>query len=146
MTAPAALAEVPFLTARNVSKRFGACTAYFLTCGAIDVLVVERTEVAAAASGNAGEFLTLDWCTGTPLDALACRSVELHTSLAGEIGSDWAYKRMTAHSGPSFRIATIVAIDRPDSPGCPTVSSSRARSVRRTLRRSFIRTNSPPPS
>jgi glycine/D-amino acid oxidase-like deaminating enzyme len=77
----------------------GACTAYFLTCRGIDVLVVERTEVAAAASGKAGGFLAFDWCAGTPLDALARRSFELHTSLAGEIDGDWAYQRMTAYSG-----------------------------------------------
>ena len=47
----------------------GACTAYFLTRRGIDVIVVERTEVAAAASGKAGGFLALDWCAGTPLDA-----------------------------------------------------------------------------
>jgi glycine/D-amino acid oxidase-like deaminating enzyme len=49
----------------------GACTAYFLARRGIDVMVVERTEVAAAASGKAGGFLALDWCAGTPLDALA---------------------------------------------------------------------------
>ena len=52
----------------------GACTAYFLSRRGIDVIVVERTEVAAAASGKAGGFLALDWCAGTPLDALARRS------------------------------------------------------------------------
>jgi glycine/D-amino acid oxidase-like deaminating enzyme len=77
----------------------GACTAYFLTRRGIDVLVVERTEVAAAASGKAGGFLARDWCSGTPLDALARRSFELHKNLAREIGSDWAYQRMTAYSG-----------------------------------------------
>ena len=35
----------------------GACTAYFLSRRGIDVIVVERTEVAAAASGKAGGFL-----------------------------------------------------------------------------------------
>jgi glycine/D-amino acid oxidase-like deaminating enzyme len=48
-----------------------ACTAYFLSRRGIDVTVVERTEVAAAASGKAGGFLALDWCAGTALDALA---------------------------------------------------------------------------
>jgi glycine/D-amino acid oxidase-like deaminating enzyme len=47
----------------------GACTAYFLSRLGIDVIVVERTEVAAAASGKAGGFLALDWCAGSPLDA-----------------------------------------------------------------------------
>jgi glycine/D-amino acid oxidase-like deaminating enzyme len=77
----------------------GACTAYFLARRGIDVLIVERTEVAAAASGKAGGLLALDWCTGTPLDALARRSFELHKSLAREIASDWAYQRTTAYSG-----------------------------------------------
>ena len=35
----------------------GACAAYFLSRRGIDVTVVERTEVAAAASGKAGGFL-----------------------------------------------------------------------------------------
>jgi glycine/D-amino acid oxidase-like deaminating enzyme len=77
----------------------GACTAYFLSRRGINVLVVERTEVAAAASGKAGGFLALDWCAGTPLDALARRSFGLHAALPSEIAGDWGYRRMTAYSG-----------------------------------------------
>ena len=77
----------------------GACTAYFLKRRGIDVIVVERTQVAAAASGKAGGFLALDWCAGSPLDALARRSFELHATLASEIAGDWAYRRMNAYSG-----------------------------------------------
>src|SRR5437016_6572169 len=77
----------------------GACTAYFLSRRGIDVTVVERAEVAAAASGKAGGFLALDWCAGTPLDALARRSFALHATLPGEIAGDWGYRRMTAYSG-----------------------------------------------
>ena len=77
----------------------GACTAYFLSRRGIDVIVVERTEVAAAASGKAGGFLALDWCAGTPLDALARRSFALHAALPDEIAGDWGYRRMTAYSG-----------------------------------------------
>jgi glycine/D-amino acid oxidase-like deaminating enzyme len=77
----------------------GACTAYFLARRGIDVIVVERTEVAAAASGKAGGFLALDWCAGTPLDALARRSFQLHAALPREIAANWAYQRMTAYSG-----------------------------------------------
>ena len=77
----------------------GACTAYFLSRRGIDVIVVERTEVAAAASGKAGGFLALDWCAGCPLDALARRSFALHAELPGEIAGDWGYRRMTAYSG-----------------------------------------------
>jgi glycine/D-amino acid oxidase-like deaminating enzyme len=77
----------------------GACTAFFLKRRGIDVIVVERTQVAAAASGKAGGFLALDWCAGSPLDALARRSFELHATLASEIAGDWAYQRMDAYSG-----------------------------------------------
>jgi glycine/D-amino acid oxidase-like deaminating enzyme len=77
----------------------GACTAYFLSRRGIDVIVVERTEVAAAASGRAGGFLALDWCAGSPLDALARRSFALHATLPSEIAGDWGYRRMTTYSG-----------------------------------------------
>lgn len=77
----------------------GACAAYFLRRRGIDVTVVERTEVAAAASGKAGGFLALDWCAGTPLDALARRSFALHAVLQEETGADWSYRRMNAYGG-----------------------------------------------
>jgi glycine/D-amino acid oxidase-like deaminating enzyme len=80
----------------------GACTAYFLSRRGIDVIVVERTEVAAAASGKAGGFLALDWCAGTPLDALARRSFHLHAALFDQIAGDWGYRRMTAYGGFVF--------------------------------------------
>jgi glycine/D-amino acid oxidase-like deaminating enzyme len=77
----------------------GACTAYFLGRHGIEVLVVERTEVAAAASGKAGGFLALDWCAGTPLDALARRSFHLHAELASDLSGDWGHRAMSAYSG-----------------------------------------------
>lgn len=76
-----------------------ACTAYFLRRHGVDVIVIERTEVAAAASGKAGGFLARDWCAGTPLDALARRSFALHAQLPEEIAGDWGYRPMTAYSG-----------------------------------------------
>ncbi|WP_298881791.1 FAD-dependent oxidoreductase [uncultured Bradyrhizobium sp.] len=77
----------------------GACTAYFLRRHGVDVIVVERTEVAAAASGKAGGFLARDWCAGTPLDALARRSFTLHAQLPEEIAGDWGYRPMNAYAG-----------------------------------------------
>lgn len=77
----------------------GACTAYFLSRRGVDVTVVERAEVAVAASGKAGGFLALDWCAGSRLDALARRSFDLHARLARELEGDWGYRRMTAYSG-----------------------------------------------
>jgi glycine/D-amino acid oxidase-like deaminating enzyme len=77
----------------------GACTAYFLGRQGVETVVVERTEVAAAASGKAGGFLALDWCAGTPLDALARRSFQLHAELADELSGDWGHRPMSAYSG-----------------------------------------------
>jgi glycine/D-amino acid oxidase-like deaminating enzyme len=77
----------------------GACTAYFLRRHGVDVIVVERAEIAAAASGKAGGFLARDWCAGTPLDALARRSFALHAQLPGEIAGDWGHRPMSAYGG-----------------------------------------------
>jgi glycine/D-amino acid oxidase-like deaminating enzyme len=77
----------------------GACTALYLRRRGVDVIVVERTGVAAAASGKAGGFLARDWCAGTPLDALARRSFALHAQLPEEIAGDWDYRPMTAYRG-----------------------------------------------
>jgi glycine/D-amino acid oxidase-like deaminating enzyme len=77
----------------------GACTAYFLGKHGIEAIVVERAGVAAAASGKAGGFLALDWCGGTPLDALARRSFRLHAELARELSGDWGHRPMSAYSG-----------------------------------------------
>jgi glycine/D-amino acid oxidase-like deaminating enzyme len=77
----------------------GASTAYFLSCRGVAATVIERTGLACAASGKAGGFLALDWCDGTPLEALAHRSFALHTRLAAEIDDDWGYRRLTTYGG-----------------------------------------------
>jgi glycine/D-amino acid oxidase-like deaminating enzyme len=56
------------------------------------VIVMERTGVACASSGKAGAFLALDWSRGSPLDALARRSFQLHAQLVDEIEGDWGYQ------------------------------------------------------
>ena len=71
----------------------GAAIAYFLSRRGAQAIVIERTEVACAASGKSGGFLALDWCDGTPLEPLARRSFALHARLAEEIGVDWGYRR-----------------------------------------------------
>jgi glycine/D-amino acid oxidase-like deaminating enzyme len=62
----------------------GACIAYSLSRRGIEAVVIESTGAACAASGKSGGFLALDWCDGTPLDALARRSFALHARLAEE--------------------------------------------------------------
>jgi glycine/D-amino acid oxidase-like deaminating enzyme len=77
----------------------GAAIAYFLARRGVRSTVIERAGVACAASGKSGGFLALDWCDGTPLEALARRSFALHGELAAEIGGDWGYRRMTTYAG-----------------------------------------------
>src|SRR6266481_3401268 len=77
----------------------GAATAYFPSCRGVKATVIERTGLACGASGKAGGFLALDWCDGTPLQALARRSFALHAELPGEIGGNWGYRRLTTYSG-----------------------------------------------
>ena len=77
----------------------GASVAYHLARRGADVVVVERSAVACAASGKSGGFLALDWCDGTPVEALARRSFALHAELAKELEGDWGYRRMTTYAG-----------------------------------------------
>jgi glycine/D-amino acid oxidase-like deaminating enzyme len=78
----------------------GACTAYFLALREVEVIVVERTGVACAASGKSGGFLALDWCDGSPLAGLARRSFKLHARLAAELdgGRRWGYRGLDTWS------------------------------------------------
>ena len=72
----------------------GAAIAYFSSLKQADVVVIERTGVACAASGKSGGFLALDWCDGSPLAPLARRSFELHAELASAFDGKWGYRRL----------------------------------------------------
>ncbi len=63
----------------------GAAIAYFLSRRGAQAVVIERTDIACAASGKSGGFLALDWCDGAPLEPLAHRSFALHVRLPEEI-------------------------------------------------------------
>jgi glycine/D-amino acid oxidase-like deaminating enzyme len=81
----------------------GAAIAYFTSRRGARPIVIERHEVAGAASGKSGGFLALDWCRGSPLDRLARRSFELHAELSSELGNasgySWGYRRLTTYGG-----------------------------------------------
>jgi glycine/D-amino acid oxidase-like deaminating enzyme len=77
----------------------GAATAYFTSRRGARPIVIERHEVAGAASGKSGGFLALDWCDGSPLEPLAQRSFALHASLPETIGADWGYRRLVTYGG-----------------------------------------------
>src|SRR5512143_4351420 len=77
----------------------GVAIAYFLSRRDAQAIVVERHEIAGAASGKSGGFLALDWCRGTALDRLARRSFALHAELADELGNPWFYRRLATFAG-----------------------------------------------
>src|SRR3954454_6004772 len=77
----------------------GASIAYFLSRRGIKATVIDRTGIACAASGKSGGFLARDWCDGTPVQALARRSFDLHAELADRLGIDWNYRRLMTYGG-----------------------------------------------
>jgi glycine/D-amino acid oxidase-like deaminating enzyme len=77
----------------------GTAVAYFLSRRGARPIVIERHEVAGAASGKSGGFLALDWCHGTALDRLARRSFGLHAELADRLGNPWGYRRLVTYAG-----------------------------------------------
>jgi glycine/D-amino acid oxidase-like deaminating enzyme len=79
----------------------GTSVAYHLAARGADVIVIERSAIACAASGKSGGFLAMDWCDGTPLMHLARRSFELHAELAEGHAGEWGYRRMTTYGGIS---------------------------------------------
>lgn len=72
----------------------GAAIAYYLAERGVAATVVDRCGIAAAASGNSGGFLALDWCDGSPLEPLARASFELHQELARTLPEDCGYRRV----------------------------------------------------
>ena len=77
----------------------GVAIAYFLSRRGARPVVIERHEIAGAASGKSGGFLALDWCRGSPLDRLARRSFKLHARLADALGNPWGYRRLATYGG-----------------------------------------------
>ena len=77
----------------------GAAIAWFLSRRGTQPIVIERHQVAGAASGKSGGFLALDWCRGTPLDRLARRSFALHAELADALDNPWGYRRLETYAG-----------------------------------------------
>ena len=77
----------------------GAAIACFVSLRGARPIVIERHEVAGAASGKSGGFLALDRCRNSPLDRLARRSFELHAQRSSELGDPWGYRRLTTYSG-----------------------------------------------
>ncbi|WP_108660173.1 NAD(P)/FAD-dependent oxidoreductase [Acuticoccus kandeliae] len=89
----------------------GAATAYYLSRLEAEVVLIERTGIACAASGKSGGFLALDWCDGSPLAPLARRSFALHAELAERFGNPWGYRRLTTFGGAETGGANASLVD-----------------------------------
>ena len=63
----------------------GAAIAYYLSRRGVAATLVERNDVACAASGKSGGFIARDWCDGQPQAALARLSFDLHRELADSL-------------------------------------------------------------
>jgi glycine/D-amino acid oxidase-like deaminating enzyme len=92
----------------------GVSIAYHLALRGVAPTVVERSDVACAASGKSGGFLALDWCDGSPLGPLARASYRMHAELARGIGSDYGYREVTT-LGVAARAGGGVAADNRDA-------------------------------
>ncbi|CAN0397060.1 unnamed protein product, partial [Hapterophycus canaliculatus] len=75
----------PSATTLQFGTTVGASTAYHLALRGIKPVVVERSKVAAAASGKAGGFLAGGWGSGStvPMHEI---SFEMHEKLAETLG------------------------------------------------------------
>eukprot|EP00249_Psilotum_nudum_P010393 c22516_g2_i1 orf=373-1530(-) len=101
----------------------GACTAYFLAQKGLHVTVVEKCDVACAASGKAGGFLALDWCDGGPVAQLARASFRLHEQLAEEVGGsrNYGYRRLDTVSVSMDEPRSVTRpFDRKSIPALPS--------------------------
>jgi len=81
----------------------GAALAHELARRGARVTLIERWRVAGAASGKSGGFLARDWCDGTPLEALARASFDLHDDWAAALGNPYGYRRVTTFSAAMSR-------------------------------------------
>jgi glycine/D-amino acid oxidase-like deaminating enzyme len=76
----------------------GASIAYYLSTLGVPCVVLDKSGVAAAASGKAGGFLARDWCDGSPTRALARPSFDMHAALSTALGADTGYRAVEAYS------------------------------------------------
>src|SRR3981081_130772 len=85
----------------------GSAIAYYLSRRGALPIVIERHEIAGAASGKSGGFLALDWCRGSSLDRMARRRFAPTHALWGARGRAWGhaagspggYRRLTTYGG-----------------------------------------------
>ena len=77
----------------------GAAIAYYLSRRGAAPVVVERTPSPAVPPASPAGSWRSTGATAAPLEALARRSFALHAEIAGELGGDWGYRRLTTYGG-----------------------------------------------
>jgi len=70
----------------------GACTLYYLTQMGLKPTLIERAEIAAAASGKSGGFLARSWHSGSTAKLYGL-SFDMHAQLAQELGIE-SYRKI----------------------------------------------------
>lgn len=73
----------------------GTAIAYYLAKKGVKSTVIDRSGIAAAASGRAGGFLALDWNDSSALGPLTRLSFKLHAGLEAELGVSLDYRCYT---------------------------------------------------
>lgn len=102
----------------------GSCTAYFLSKKGLEVTVVERCDIACAASGKAGGFLALNWSSGAT-GKLANLSYRLHEELARELQVDYGYRKVNTLSVSFSESSKGTTDERNDVPAWITGPAKR---------------------
>ena len=74
----------------------GMSIAYYLSERDVTSTVIERNQVAGAASGKAAGFLAMDWNDDTPSAALSRLSFQLHKTLAEKFGDRTDFRFVSA--------------------------------------------------
>jgi glycine/D-amino acid oxidase-like deaminating enzyme len=89
----------------------GASIAYYLSRLGNPCIIIERTGIAAAASGKAGGFLGQSWNDGTPVEQLSRRSYDLHRELATQQlkAYDYGYRALDTFEIKGDMVASMLA-------------------------------------
>lgn len=76
----------------------GTSVAYHLSELGQQCTVIEKCEIACAASGKSGGFLAKDWCDSSAVKHLARPSFEMHREFAASTPEDLGYRTLESYS------------------------------------------------
>eukprot|EP01026_Neomeris_dumetosa_P045414 TRINITY_DN3845_c0_g2_i1.p1 TRINITY_DN3845_c0_g2~~TRINITY_DN3845_c0_g2_i1.p1 ORF type:complete len:452 (+),score=53.82 TRINITY_DN3845_c0_g2_i1:44-1399(+) len=101
----------------------GCSIAYYLSKRGVTSTIIERSEIACAASGKAGGFLARDWNNNSAVGKLSEISYDMHQQLAQELkeelGVDVEYRKLDTLSVAASPGVRSEHAPKPDIPGLP---------------------------